>query len=354
VSILDRYIGRVVLLGTLMSLFILMTLIGFILLVDELGDVGEGNYQLLDAVLFVSLNMPGVLFQLFPIAAMLGSLMGLGALANHSELTAMRAAGVSLARITASVLQMGAILMIVAFLVGEFLAPWGERKALTLRAEKISGTVSMESQYGFWARDGDAFINIRKILSGNQLQDIYIYEFDKSKRMTLSTHAERANYVDDGWRLQNIVQTQYSEGRAFTRKVKEANWQSLLNPDLLKVVIIESKFLPIWELYEYINFLKSNGQSAVKYEIDFWNKVLTPFVTLVMMLLAIPFVFGSTRSTSMGQRVFAGVLVAAGFHMLNTVFGYISLVYGLNSLFAAAFPGLLFLGVAIVLFRRVH
>ncbi|MCU7959252.1 MAG: LptF/LptG family permease [gamma proteobacterium symbiont of Bathyaustriella thionipta] len=173
-TILDCYIGRIVLQGTLLALFVLMTLIGFILLVDELDKVGEGGYQLLDAIFFVILNLPGIVFQLFPVAAMLGSLVGLGSLASHSELNAMRAAGMSLARITVAVLKTGAILMLLAFLLGELVAPWGERKAQAMRTEKISGTVSMQSQYGFWAKDGNAYINIRKIHAGDRLQGIYI------------------------------------------------------------------------------------------------------------------------------------------------------------------------------------
>ncbi|MCU7959141.1 MAG: LptF/LptG family permease [gamma proteobacterium symbiont of Bathyaustriella thionipta] len=191
-------------------------------------------------------------------------------------------------------------------------------------------------------------------LGFNRFRSNTIYEFDDDKRMKLTTHAQAAVYKDNAWHLQNIVQTGFSEERAFTRSVDEAKWQSLLNPALLNVVVAESKFMPVWELYRYINFLKDNGRVSVKYEVVFWKKMLTPFVTLVMMLLAIPFVFGNGRSISMGQRVFSGVLVSAGFYLLNSLFGYLAQVYSMNSLLAVAFPGIFFLAVSMWLFRRVH
>lgn len=353
-KLLDRYIRRTVVGNILVTLLVLLILVGFLTLMDELGDIGHGDYTTQDAFLYVLLILPRRAYEVFPMAVLLGSLIGLGGLANNSELIAMRSAGVSLARIIVSVLKSGLLVIFLVLLIGEVVAPNTEQYAERMRAEKISKQITMKSRYGFWARDGHSFVNIRKILPGSQLQDIYIYEFSEKRELEMATHAGFAQYQGDHWLLKEIDQTRFTKDGVVSQKLEQATWDSLLNPSLLDVVVVRPTMLPVWGLYRYIGFMHDNGQEAVTYEVAFWSKIISPLVTLIMVFLAVPFVFGVLRSVGIGQRIFAGALLGITFFLLNKVFGQMAIVYGLNPLFAAAVPGLIFLSFGIWFVRKIH
>lgn len=351
---LDRYIGRAVIIGILVALVTLLILVSFITLMDELGDVGRGNYQTADAFLYVLMVVPRRAYEVFPMAVLLGSLVGLGGLASNAELVAMRAAGVSLARIIGSVLKAGLVAVVVVVIIGEVVAPNTEQYAERMRASKISKQITLKSEYGFWARDGHSFVNIRQILPGSQLKDIYIYEYSPQQQLRVATHADFAQYQDDHWLLKGITQTQFLAQGVRSLQIDEATWDSMISPSILDVVVVRPTMLPIWGLYDYIKFMHENAQEATVYEVAFWSKVITPLVTLVMVFLAVPFVFGVLRSVSIGQRIFSGALLGLAFFLLNKVFGHMAVVYSLNPLLSAALPGLLFFFVAVWFVRRVH
>ncbi|MBU0501410.1 MAG: LPS export ABC transporter permease LptG [Gammaproteobacteria bacterium] len=353
-TVLDRYLGRQLLFGTLISLVNLLTLLGVMMLFDELGDVGKGRYTTGYAFLFVMMSLPRYAYELFPITALLGSLAGLGALANNSELTAMRAAGISMGRIVMSMMRTGLIMMAAAFVLGEVIAPPAEEYAQQMRSDLISQQITLRSRYGFWARDGHSFINIRKILPGTTLEDVVIYEFDEQGNLKLATHADFAQYQGDKWQLSGIRQTLFSEGRTEVKILEKSSWSSLLNPDLLKVVVVKPHMLPVWGLYRYIRFMRDNGQDANQYEVAFWGKILSPLVTLAMLFLSAPFLFGSMRTVGIGQRIFVGSLMGVVFFLVNKAISYMAVVYSLNALFAAAFPGLVVMALAFWSMRRVH
>lgn len=352
-KILDIYIGRAVVLGTVMAMLVLLTLLGFLTLMDELRDVGEGRYQTGDAFLFVTLIIPRFAYEVFPMAALLGSLIGLGGMASNSELIAMRAAGISYTRIVFSVLQTGMLMMVVVVLVGEVIAPKTEEYAQTMRAAAKAEQITLKTKYGFWARDGNAFINIRSILPGSRLEDIYVYEYTDSKQLKFATYAAAAQYREGQWHLEDIRQSQFTDDGVKVLTVQQATWDSMLDPGLLNVVSLNPKILPAWGLYKYIKFMHANGQRAISYEVAFWSKIVTPLVTLVMLYLSLPFVFSQLRSVGIGQRVFMGALVGSGFFLMNKAFSYMAVVYDLNPLFAASFPGLLLLGAAFIFSYRL-
>ncbi len=353
-KILDRYIGRSILISIAIALLLLLVLLGFFSLIDELDEAGKGNYGVADVFLYSTLMLPRWAYEVSPLAVLLGSLVGLGGLANHSELIAMRAAGVSLGRIIFSAMKAGVIAMLVLFFIGEILAPKAEQYAERMRAEKIAKQISLQTRYGFWSRDGRSFINIRQVLPGARLKDIFIYEFSEDRQLQMATHAESAVYQDNHWLLKNISQSRISPDQISSRKIKNATWESILSPDVLDVVIVRPEVLPVWELYDYIRFMKANGQEVIRSEVAFWSKVMAPLTTLTMVFLAVPFVFGMLRSVGVGQRVFAGAMLGVVFFLLSRVFGHLSIVYGINALFATSFPMLLFLGVAVWFMRRVR
>jgi lipopolysaccharide export system permease protein len=353
-TLFDRYIGIVMLKATGMTLAVVTVLLVVFGLVDELEDVGQGAYRMSDAFLVAMMSAPRFVFEGFPVAALVGSLVGLGAMASHGELVAMRSAGYSLRQIILAVVKAGALMMLAVFLFGEFVAPaaeqWGERH----RAEKLEQQVTLKTRYGFWARDGSAFVNIRTILPGSLLGDIYIYEFDEAGHLTLATRAERAEYRGSHWQLFGIAQSQIEETGVISREVDEARWDSLLDPGLLNAIVVQPTMLRVDELWRYILVLRDNGQSATEYEVAFWVKVATPFATLVMLFIAIPFVLVNERSSGLGQRVFLGVLLGMGFYMLSRAMSYVAVVYDLSPAMSALLPGVAFLAVGVVLLRRVQ
>ena len=240
-KILDRYLAKAVIVGTLIALAVLVPLLGFFLLADEMDEVGKNDYQFLDAFVFVGLMLPRFAYQIFPIATLIGALLGLGMLASRSELMAMRAAGVSITGNLGGALTGGVLLALIAVLVGEVLGPTAEYRGLQHRAEAQGGQVTLRTKYGFWARDGAEYINIRDILPGDQLRDIYIYEFDRQQRLKLATHARAARYEAGGWVLADIQQSRVSDQGVTVHHLDQAGWDSLLDPGLLRLVVVEPK-----------------------------------------------------------------------------------------------------------------
>ena len=352
--IIERYIGRTVAVGILLALvviLVLLTLFGFI---DELDDVGVGQYGVSDAFLFALMSVPRYTFEAFPVAALIGSLLGLGNLASNSELTAMRAAGISVRRILIAIFKTGLLMMAVVIVLGEWVAPEVQERAQIRRAELQHGQVLLRSRYGFWARDGRAFVNIRSILPGAGLRDIYIYEFNEGRELELVTHAAEATFADERWVLKDLRQTHIGHDGVASRELEQASWDSLLNPSLLRAVVVDPGLLSAWTLYQYLNFMQENGLDVPAYEVAFWAKVVAPLATLVMLFLGVPFVFGSLRTVGIGQRLFAGMLLGSVFFLLNRLLAYVAVVYHVNPLLAAALPAIAFMVAGAVFLRRVR
>ena len=353
-KILDRYIGTAVAMSSLLVMLVLLALFFFIDFVNNLNDVGKGNYDIVTAAQYVLLSQPRRIYELFPLAALLGTMLGLGALAAGSELTVIRAAGVSLTRIVLSVMKVAAIMMLGVVLVGELVAPKSEQYAQSLRSMALSSQISLDTQYGFWSRDDRSFINIRTMLPGGRFNDIYVYEFDDKKNLRVATHAAKGQREDGKWLLEGIVQSEITASGVTTRRIARAHWNSLLSPDVAGIVLVKPERLSLWDLYHYLDYLRANSQNTQRYELAFWGKLLAPLTTGVMVFLAIPFVFGSLRSVGMGQRVLVGSLIGVGFHLLNQISTHIGLVYELSPLFSTLFPATLFLLAALLLLSRPY
>ncbi|MCB1725236.1 MAG: LPS export ABC transporter permease LptG [Gammaproteobacteria bacterium] len=353
-SILDRYIGTTMLKATGMALLILVILLALFGLIDEMDDVGTGSYGLRDAFLVAMLEAPGYVFEVFPVAALIGSLIGLGAMASHGELMAMRGSGFSLRQIVLAVMKTGLAMMLLIFLFGELVAPASEEWANQHRTEKLQGKVTLKTRYGFWARDGRAFVNIRGILPGARLEDIYIYEFGDNRDLKLATHAERAEHHGDHWLMFGIRQSQIGDTVIERRELAQARWDSLLDPALLNAIVVQPNMLRIDELYRYIDVMRENGQTPTDYEVAFWSKLATPFATLVMLFIAVPFVLAHQRFVSIGQRIFLGIALGMAFYLFNRAMSYVAVVYNVNALVSALLPALAFLAIGIAMMRRVR
>jgi lipopolysaccharide export system permease protein len=351
--ILDRYLAGAVMGGTLLTLGVLLPLLGFVILAEELEQVGVAQYRLQDALLFMVLSLPRYAYQIFPIATLIGALLGLGALASRSELVAMRAAGISVGRIIGSALMGGVLLALGALVVGELIAPAAEQRGMAMRRTALSGDATQQTPYGFWAIDNGSYVHIREILSGTKIGDISIFQVDNAAGTLVATHADAARYVGGQWVLEGISRSLVKEEGVQVEHLDNTRWSSMLDPELLRVVVVEPKMLPVWGLWKYIRFMQVNAQDASNYEVVFWGKVVHPVLTLSMVLVSIPILLGSARSRGTGSRIFFAILIGIVYYLLSRTFSYLALLYDLSPLAAALVPPLVFAGGAVLLLRRI-
>ncbi len=353
-TILDRYIGRTVLFGTLTALAVLLALYIFMTYIGELQKVGQADYTPLRALQFTLLTLPRWSGDLFPMAALIGALMGLGTLASNSELTVMRAAGISILRITWAVMKVALLMMMVVVVIGEGVASHAEQYAYKLRATALGKHVSVNTGSGLWIREGDNYINARTVYSNTRLGGIYLYRFDAAKRPLSLTYAPEASYENGHWVLKEAVQTRFGEPRITTHREEGMVWQGILDPGLIDVVAVEPQGLSSRELLRYIDYLEKNGLDSARYWVAFWSKLASPFATGAMMLLAIPFIFGSMRSASMGSRLLAGTLIGIGFYLFNRGLGQLGIVYSIPPFLSATLPTICAIVVVSYMLRRIR
>jgi lipopolysaccharide export system permease protein len=351
--ILDRYLGRTVIAACAITIAALVAAFTFFGFLEELNDIGRGEYTIVRALQYVLLRVPDMTYRFFPVAVLIGALLGLGILVANGEMVAVRAAGVSLWRTIVAVLKAGLLLMVVAMLIGELLAPRTEQLARNLRSLALTDQIALKTRNGFWARDGNSFINIRTVLPGDRVENIYIYEFDTYGKLRVSTFARAAQYTDKQWLLTDIEQTTFSDDGIRVQRIARAAWESLLRPELIGLVVISPDNLSMFDLVGYIRYLRENGQNTLRYEQALWSKIVYPLATGAMVFLAVPLVFASARMATVGGRIVIGSLVGIAFYILNQAAGHLGVVFNLNPAFSVLTPTLLIIGAGLLLMRRV-
>ena len=341
-NVLTSYIVKEILKGSLVTLIILLTLFNLFTLADELKDIGKERYGLKEIIYYVALTSPTVLYELVPAAGLIGSLFVLGAMGNNRELVAMKAAGLSVQGIIKAVLVAGVFLVLGATAIGEFFAPTSERLAQKIRSSALNEQFITDAKYGLWFREGPNFINVREIKDDGKLENINIYEVDANRHLQRAIHADRADYIKKNtWKLFNLKESQISTEQIQVSSRAEEIWQSSIAPDLLKIVVVNPNNLSLYDLAQYIGFLKANHQKAHSYEVAFWGRALSPITTFVMLLVSTPFVIGIHRGVSVGSRILIGVTIGMGFNILDKIVNHFGVIYNLNPLLMALLPNLL-------------
>ena len=353
-KILDRYIFRTVTSTTLIALLILLLLEFFLSLLVELEDVGKGQYDFLVAFRYLLLIQPQRLYELFPLALLVGGLLGMGALASGSELIVMRAAGLSLTRLTGSALQAGLLLSLTVLALGEFIAPPLEQIAYEQRAAAKSESLAIRGGRGFWARDGDYFIHVRAVLPGIRLVDIHIFKIGLHGRLEAVIAAQGARYVEGRWVLEEVNRSRLSDSAARTEHLPNLEVASAISPQVLDVLATNPSELSIRDLLIYVDYLERNGLDAQEYRLVLWRKLLAPLIYVAMLVVAMPFVFGPQRSAGTGQRLLIGLLLGLAFFLSNYLLGNVVLLYGFPPLVGASLPTLLFMAGGLYALRRMR
>lgn len=359
-STIGRYLSREIVSSVLFVLFGFLALFAFFDLVNELEDIGRGGYKLQHAVGYVALGLPSRVYEVMPIAALIGTIFALSQFAAHSEFTAMRAAGLGRGKALAAIVAVGFWFAIGTAVVGEVLTPQSEKLAQKVRLSAMGDAVGGQFRSGLWIRDTlkDAsgkvermrFVNIRDLLPDTTLRWVRIFEFDRDFRLVEIIEADRGRFVPpESWRLESVQRTLFEPVtvadnavalRATRTAVPQSKWVSELNPDILGVLMLVPERMSAWTLLQYVRHLRDNQQRADRYEIALWKKVVYPIAVIVMMTLALPFAYLQARAGGIGYKVFAGIMLGVAFHFLNSLFAHLGLLNTWPAWLAASIPSM--------------
>ena len=344
-------------------------------LVDELQSLGRSNpldggvYELRHAVLYVTLLLPSRLYELLPISVLIGSIIVMARFAQSSEYTILRTSGLGPWRALRLLLTLGSFFVVLCFVVGDYIGPAADRASQLLKAQ-YSGRITI-GQTGAWLRerqDGSNFVvNVKALSPQNTMQGVEIYEFDRSNRIVSMTQARQADFAANvAWNLQEVQRTEFrslgdraaaAAGGGAPRDLQvqrsssaSLNWPTQITAEMVSVALLRPDRMRTIDLFSYIRHLQANGQSAQRYEIEFWKKVFYPLSCLVMVVLALPFAYLHMRSGGIASYVFGGVMIGISFFLLNNVFGYIGNLRNWEPWIAAAAPGLLYSAISLTAF----
>lgn len=351
IGILDRYISNRIILATGLVLAVLTALMAFFVFVDAISDYGKSNFGLYQLARYVVLSQPRRLYEIFPVATLIGALLGLSALAVNAELVAMRAAGISVTGIVRSAMKVGLVFAVIATVMGEYVVPYAESQAQLGRAQALAQAIQ-QGKSGLWLRDGASFVNIGEVLPDLTLLNVNIYSFQNEIQLRSQIQAERAVYDNGEWRLQNVRRSEIEPKRISAHTAESEPWKTGLTQDVIGVFAVKPEGLSMLHLTRYIEHLRHNGQSTERYRLALWQKALMPLAVMVMVLLATPFALGHTRAGRLSQNIFIGVMLGLAFIVISRIFGHFGLLYGIPPFFGAALPIVLFFFGALGLLRR--
>ncbi|MES0872479.1 LPS export ABC transporter permease LptG [Sinimarinibacterium thermocellulolyticum] len=351
---LGRYLIRTILGFTGVVGLALVAIYTFISFVAEIDEVGEGGFGMLQLLWYTLMMLPSGLYVLMPIIALLGTLMGLGALAAQNELTAMRAAGVTLARIGAATLGAGVLLGVLSLLIGDYLAPAGTMAARAYKSAAQYGAQGSVTEHPVWLRDGRHVVHVRALRNENRLANVDIYTLGEALDVERIIHARTAEYRDGGWLLRGVELTRFDNQRVIAERHAELDWDGRLSPEVLRLFVLEAGSLTTPGLVRLIEYMRDNGLDARQHELSLWRKLVAPFTVMAMMLFAVPFVLGLQRSGGAGQRLLIGILVGLGFYVVNEVSASLGQLYGWQPALAAGAPTLLLAALAVLRLQRAR
>lgn len=356
----DVYVARVILGTILLTWMVLLGLDAMLALVNEIGDIGKGDYGFGKAIAHVAYTVPRRAYTLFPTAAVIGALMGLGQLAASSELTALRALGLSRRRLSITVA--GAVALLTALMVfnGETLGPWGDRMSNVVKQTSTNRDTVVARYSGLWAREGEVILNAqggqeRSDGSGKtflELRDVRLYEFESDGRLKSISHAALAEHRPGSWLLRNVTRTLFDAKSVRREMIPEQRWESKLDTAALTADLDSPRYLASNELRDAMEYRERNGLDANEFEEHYWGRWFYPLNVLALCLAAAPFAFGTLRSGGLGRRLFVGIVFALGFWLAQIVFVRAARAFQLDYRIAYLAPTLLMLALSAVLFRR--
>jgi len=354
----DRYVGKAAVSGILVVWVSLTLLMMMFNLLGELRDTA-GNYGAGDVFWFVFQTGPRSAYQIFPVSALLGSLLGIGNLASANELVAFRISGVSRLRLAAAGMAGALFLTIPVMAIGEWIAPPAEQQARAFRLSQLIGQVIIGGSSGTWMRDGGDIVNIRRPLltadRGEQsisFQDVEIFHFDGFARLKKITRADSAFFDGDQWTLENVQELEIDPQGVTESNLDRIPWISGVKPELLQSAVTRPPYLSLRVLWDQLEYLQANGLDDSVYRSAFWEKVFYPLVIIALVLAAMPFVFGTSRQHNLGTRLFIGMSLGGLFMLINGAAQNLAAAYSLPIALSTVLPSAFLIVAAIILLRR--
>lgn len=345
----QRYLMRETLAAIALVLVAFLALFAFFDLINELRSVGNNGYLLQHALIFVALSLPGLVYELIPIAALIGSLYALTTLARHSEITVLRASGLATRDLLLTLFRVAGLLALITFVVGEGLVPFSERMAQEMRARAMSRVIAQQGfESGLWVKDGRSFINIRQAMPDASLHGLRIYKFNEAGALESVTDAGDATFVPPGhWLLKDVVRTVLEGETSHVEHEASSEWTSAVNPDLLSVLMVAPERMSLYGLVNYTQHLVDNHQKTERYEVAIWKKLFYPLAALVMVALALPFGYSHNRVGGGSLKMFAGVMLGILFYALNGLFSNLGVINSWPPFASATVPSALFMLLAL-------
>lgn len=342
-KIISNYLSK----QTTQSIFLVMAgliaMFSFFDLLQELDSIGKGNYGIGKIVLFVLLSAPGHIYEVVPVAVLIGTMYALANMAKNSELVIMRVSGMSILQIGTSLIKVGILFALMTFVVGELITPYSEKVAQRMRIKATESVVAQDFKSGFWVKDGNSFVNVEKVLPNAELVNLHIYLFNDNFELQSINHAKSGKYNGESWDLENVIETDLSSPQVKSNSFNQTNWKSLIRPELLNVLLVVPEKMSAWNLYSYIGHLSKNKQKTSRYEIALWAKVIYPIACAVMIMIALPFGFLQQRSGGIGAKIFAGIILGIVYQVMNRVFIHLGLLNDWSAFTSAMMPTFLFL-----------
>ncbi len=352
-NLLDRYIAVAVLKGVASVILVLLAVVTSVEFVGQLDDVGTAQYELKDALAYVVLRIPRLIFKMLPAAALIGALLSLGNLAVHRELVVMRVSGVSLVRFVGSVGIAGVVLMAMMALLGESLAPSLGAYARQLRSQALLDSVDISNARSAWMKDGDRIFNFRRAEDGINFGSVFLFELDATGSLYQVARADSAQIdARQRWILANYGATQFGEDTITANTERRSVQNYNLSLELLGLSEVREDLLDTQGLTRYIRYLKQNSLDANRYVTAYWARIADIVAVLLMTVLALPFVFGALRSAAAGARLLVGLLIGLGYYVIAEAFVNSGEVFDLNPVVVAWLPiGVLLVITSVALLR---
>jgi len=353
-NLIDRYISRTILAATGVVALVVGALVMLSVFIGEADNIGDGNYGLLQVFAYMFLRLPGHLYLVLPVVALLGSLLALGALAAGSELIVIRSAGVSMVRLAGAVSLAGIILALIAVAVGEYLGPAGVRAGDSLRDQARHGEATASIDNGLWLRQDNTIVRIDGTLPGGRIDGLNVYQVTDDGRLERTLTAPKATLRDH-----QLIVTDPSFTRISTDGTETGNPDQLtldvdIDSDVLDLAVTQPSELSTPGLWRYIGYLQRNDIDAADYRLALWRNIVNPITVWVLAVFALPFAFGSLRSASAGQRLFVGGLIGMVFFLVNEIVASTGPVYGVAPWLAASLPTALLAVATAVWMRRLN
>jgi lipopolysaccharide export system permease protein len=355
VPILGNYIVRTILGYTALVMLVLLALGALFLFIGQQDDIGTGGYTATQALLFVALNLPSYLFQLLPVGALIGALLGLGNLARGSELVVMRASGVTTTRFCVWLGVAGFILAVLMVGLGEFVAPPLEKYARQLKVFSKYSEFSFAGNRGTWVRDGDTIISVEQQSAGARYGGVQVFRFDSERRLLGVGRADSAS-VDDtnGWQLEGYAETRFADGRTEVDRSATKEVRTSLSAEFLGLAVVEPETMGLRDLRAYIAHLKRNNLDYTAFEAAFWARIARVTALVLVVILALPFALGPMRDSGQGARTVVGILIGAGFVLLSQTLESSGRLFDLAPWIVGWGPTLLLAALTMALVARIR